>query len=110
MFIAQCLHGSNGFKYQQNLAMISIWLNTITGTPRKDGNTPEADGDGQLYKGRGLIQITGRYNYQQCGHLLQLTLLKNTTLSFLEIHRHAVASACWFWADKNLIVLLVTIK
>ena len=71
------------------------------------GNTPEADGDGQLYKGRGLIQITGRYNYQQCGHTLQLPLLKRPGA---ENPRHAVASACWFWADKNLIVLLITIK
>ena len=80
-----------------------------TGTLAKRlGNTPEADGDGQLYKGRGLIQITGRYNYQQCGHTLQLPLLKRPEL--LENPRHAVASACWFWADKNLIVLLITIK
>ena len=72
-----------------------------TGTLAKRlGNTPEADGDGQLYKGRGLIQITGRYNYQQCGHTLQLPLLKRPEL--LENPRHAVAGACWFWADKKL--------
>ena len=101
MFIAQVLHESGEFRYLAELGNDKYLSKYDTGTLAKRlGNTPEADGDGQLYKGRGLIQITGRYNYQQCGHALQLPLLKRPEL--LENPRHAVASACWFWADKKL--------
>ena len=105
MFIAQCLHESRSLNTWQNLAMISIWANTIQAHLRKDsGNTPEADGDGQLYKGRGLIQITDAITISNVVILCNYHCLKRPEL--LENPRHAVASACWFWADKNLIVLL----
>lgn len=39
------------------------------------GNTPEADGDGQRYKGRGFLQITGRANYAAYGAKLGLDLV-----------------------------------
>ena len=101
MFIAQVLHESGEFRYLAELGSDKYLSKYDTGKlALRLGNTPEADGDGQLYKGRGLIQITGRYNYQQCGHALQLNLLKNPHL--LENPRHAVASACWFWFSKNL--------
>jgi len=92
MFIAQVLHESGEFKWLAEIGSNAYLSKYDTGRlALRLGNTPEADGDGQLYKGRGLIQITGRYNYQQCGHALQLNLLKNPHL--LENPRHAVASA-----------------
>lgn len=101
MFIAQVLHESAEFRYLAELGGGKYTSKYDTGRLAKMlGNTPEADGDGQLYKGRGLIQITGFYNYKRCGEALQLDLVKRPQL--LEEPRHAVTSACWFWADKKL--------
>lgn len=101
MFIAQVLHESAEFRYLAELGGDNYLSKYDTGRLAKMlGNTPEADGDGQLYKGRGLIQITGLYNYKRCGEALQLDLVKRPQL--LEEPRHAVTSACWFWADKKL--------
>lgn len=45
------------------------------------GNTPEADGDGQLYAGRGHVMITGKSNYRKFSALLGIDLLKNPNLA-----------------------------
>ena len=101
MFLAQVLHETGEFRYLAELGSDKYLSKYDTGSLAKRlGNTPEADGDGQLYKGRGLIQITGKDNYQKCGQALQLPLLKKPEL--LEEPRHAVASACWFWFSRKL--------
>ncbi|MCY1367618.1 hypothetical protein D9M69_545610 [compost metagenome] len=66
------------------------------------GNTPEVDGDGKLYRGRGLIQITGRSNYQICSLVLfgDQRLLQQPEL--LEQPEWAAESAAWFWARHGL--------
>lgn len=45
------------------------------------GNTPEDDDDGQLYAGRGYVQLTGRANYAKAGKKLKLDLLKKPDLA-----------------------------
>lgn len=66
------------------------------------GNTPAKDGDGQKYKGRGLLQITGRENVRMCSFALfgDDRLLANPEL--LEAPENACRSAGWYWASRGI--------
>lgn len=96
-FIAQVGHESGQFRW-----LCEIWGPTaqqVGYEGRADlGNT--VPGDGSKYRGRGLIQITGRANYAACGEALGLDLINNPQL--LELPQHAAMSAAWFWSMKGL--------
>lgn len=57
------------------------------------GNTPEADGDGIKYAGRGLVQLTGRTNYANAGKALGLDLLGRPDLAL--VPANAVRILVW---------------
>lgn len=63
------------------------------------GNTPEADGDGQYYEGRGFIQLTGRSNYRAYGKLIGVALWNKPTLA-LDPAIAAELAAVYFKAKK----------
>ncbi len=63
-------------------------------------NGPEASGDGWKFRGRGLIQLTGRHNYTRFAEGLGITL--DETIAYLETPEGAVSSAGWFWDNNDL--------
>lgn len=96
-FIAQVGHESGQFR----------WVREVWGpTAQQVGYEGRADlgntvkGDGSKYRGRGLIQITGRANYAVCGEALALDLINKPEL--LELPQNAAMSAAWFWSTRGL--------
>jgi putative chitinase len=64
------------------------------------GNGDEASGDGFRYCGRGLIQLTGKSNYQAFADSLQMKV--EDVPDYLATFEGAAQSACWFWETNNL--------
>lgn len=96
-FLAQTGHESMGFSHVRELWGPTQAQGTYEG--RKDlGNTQP--GDGFRYRGRGLLQITGRDNYRSVGVALSLPLIEHPEL--LEEPTNAARSAGWFWSRKHL--------
>ena len=125
-FIAQCSHESGQFTVlEENLnyraeTLTRIWPTRFppdvaaryAAMPNKQeaianraygnrmGNGDEASGDGYKYRGRGLIQLTGKDNYASFSlsedneALVKPELVSQPNL--------AVQSACWFWKTNNL--------
>jgi putative chitinase len=126
-FLAQCGHESVDFTIlKENLnysaqSLTKVWpkrFPTLTEAqpyhrkPEKIANKvyanrmsngDEASGEGWLYRGRGAIQLTGKYNYSKFAADIQMTLEK--TVSYIETLEGAIESACWFWSKNNLNVL-----
>ncbi|NBP54977.1 glycoside hydrolase family 19 protein [bacterium] len=64
------------------------------------GNGPEESGDGWLYCGRGLIQLTGKNNYTAFAKSIEFPV--EELADYLMTFDGAVTSACWFWHKNNL--------
>jgi putative chitinase len=121
-FIGQCMHESMGFKVTvENLnysaaALMRTWPSRFPDmdtaekyqhNPQKIaskvyagrmGNiTPE---DAGMYIGRGLIQLTGKENYANCGLGIGVDLLGHP--DWLSDPKYAALSAGWFWNKKGL--------
>lgn len=126
-FIAQCAHESGGFTaLKENLNYKPAALRRIfpkyfptdelaqayCAKPDKQsaianriyanrmGNGDESSGDGSAFRGRGLIQLTGRANYQAFADSLEMDIAD--VPEYLETFEGAAQSACWFWEVNNL--------
>lgn len=64
------------------------------------GNGDEASGDGWRYCGRGLIQLTGKDNYQNFADSIETPV--EEIPEYLGTFEGAAQSACWFWETNNL--------
>ncbi len=64
------------------------------------GNGDEASGEGFAYRGKGLIQLTGKSNYQSFADSLEIDV--NEATEYLETFEGAAQSACWFWESNKL--------
>ncbi|MED5615109.1 glycoside hydrolase family 19 protein [Janthinobacterium sp. P210005] len=92
-FLSQVGHESGQLRYVRELASGEAYEG------RADlGNTQR--GDGVRFRGRGLLQVTGRANYAACGKALDLDLLAQPEL--LEQVVNACRSAGWFWQTRGL--------
>lgn len=123
MFLAQTAHESANFSAtEENLnysakALQAFWPKRFTNDvvaqyARKPqlianraycdrmGNGNEASGDGYNYRGRGLIQLTGRDNYTACGKALDIDLVSDPDQ--VSHDPVAVLSAGWFWNTRKL--------
>lgn len=102
-FLAQVGHESGHLQYVRELGGARYLAKYDTGKlAERLGNTPEADGDGAKYCGRGLIQITGRTNYIKVSVALFGDARLLDTPELLEQPEWAAESAAYFWWTNSL--------
>ena len=127
-FIGQCaVESANFTRLQENLnysaqRLTQVWFSRFPNVsmaepyahnPEKLANFVYAgrmgnlqDGDGWKFHGRGLIQLTGRENYANCGSGIGVDIIDNPDL--LLTPKYAALSAGWFWNKKGLNALADT--
>lgn len=92
-FLGQVCHESAGFRTTEEFASGADYEG------RRDlGNT--VAGDGVRYKGRGLLQLTGRANYKRLGAVLNLQLEQNPEIA--GDPAISLLIACEYWKDRNI--------
>ena len=128
-FLSQCAHESANFKrLEENLNYSAKALRAVFGryfgdAPKRDADEyhrqPEMianyvymdefrkykmgnvnEGDGWLFRGRGLKQLTGRDNYTKFGESVDMTA--EQAAEYVASFKGAIESACWFWDTNNL--------
>lgn len=124
-FLAQCGHESNGFRIrEENLNYSAKRLNEVfyryfagAGRDAKDyakkpekianlvygdrmNNGPPSSGDGYRFRGRGPIQLTGRYNYTEFGKTIGKSA--EETAEYMDTIEGALESALWFWKTNHI--------
>lgn len=97
-YLAQIAHESMEFRYTEEIASGAKYDTGALAV--KLGNTPQKDGDGQKYKGRGLMQLTGKYNYTEYKKFCGFDVLKHPELLAKPVG--AIRSSMWIWKKKNL--------
>lgn len=121
-FLGQCMHESNNFKtLEENLyysanALMRVWPSRFPDhdTADKYANNPEKiankvyagrmgnteEGDGFKFRGRGVIQLTGKDAYLFCGSALGIDTITNPDIILTP--QYACLSAGWVWGKKGL--------
>jgi len=121
-FIGQCAHESGNFtKLEESLnyrpeRLMAVWPSRFPDiqTAMKYAHQPQLlankvyagrlgnnqEGDGWKYHGRGLIQLTGRENYERCGKAIGIDFINQPNL--LVEPYYAALSAGWFWNKTGL--------
>jgi putative chitinase len=64
------------------------------------GNGDESSGHGFAFRGRGLIQLTGKTNVTNFADSISIT--PEEAIEYLETFEGAAQSACWFWETNKL--------
>ncbi|WP_372742653.1 peptidoglycan-binding protein [Neptunomonas sp.] len=92
-FMGQVAHECAGFRTTEEFASGAAYEG------RQDlGNVKK--GDGKRYKGRGLIQLTGRSNYREIGKKLNLPLEDEPELAAEPVT--SLRIACEYWKSRNI--------
>tara|TARA_B100001057_G_scaffold432558_1_gene460777 strand:+ start:223 stop:1104 length:882 start_codon:yes stop_codon:yes gene_type:complete len=88
----------NADEYHRNPEMIANYVYMDEYRKYKMGNVNE--GDGWLFRGRGLKQLTGRENYTRFGKSIGMSA--EDAAVYVATKEGAIESACWFWDANNL--------